>query len=279
MSVVESFGKKGTGTRVSTARALEEKDKDWVPSDEEDAATKKKQKASATSKKSQKASSGSLHPADEAGDALAEEPPRPAGSKKAKEKAKEPARARAAGSSADAKTDGSPGKAASASRKQPKRAPSPEPPQDESEDEDEDEVGAARPAGRGGEAEASGARKGEGRRKYSRRFQKDLPQMLYGFGDVRTPLPQTVQVMEDLVVDYVTQILRKASAAAEERARSTRSGGTSRIKERDLLFVLRKDRKRLHRVLELLEVFEEQKQARGNQQPEELAKSLDKPDA
>ena len=46
-------------------------------------------------------------------------------------------------------------------------------------------------------------------------------------------------------------------AAAEERARSTRSGGTSRIKERDLLFVLRKDRKRLHRVLELLEVFEE----------------------
>ena len=57
--------------------------------------------------------------------------------------------------------------------------------------------------------------------------------------------------------------------------------------------MLRKDRKRLHRVLELLEVFEEQKQARGNQQPEELAraeaedeekrkkqaKSLDKPDA
>ena len=80
---------------------------------------------------------------------------------------------------------------------------------------------------------------------------------------------------------------------AARPARSTRSGGTSRIKERDLLFVLRKDRKRLHRVLELLEVFEEQKQARGNQQPEELAraeaedeekrkkqaKSLDKPDA
>ena len=30
--------------------------------------------------------------------------------------------------------------------------------------------------------------------------------MLYGFGDVRTPLPQTVQLMEDLVVDYVTQV-------------------------------------------------------------------------
>ena len=99
--------------------------------------------------------------------------------------------------------------------------------------------------------------------------------MLYGFGDVRTPLPQTVQVTEDLVVDYVTQILRKASAAAEERVRSTR-GGSSRIKECDLLFVLRKDRKRLSRVLELLEAFEEQKQARGKEQPDELAKTFDK---
>ena len=36
--------------------------------------------------------------------------------------------------------------------------------------------------------------------------------------------------------------------------------------------MLRKDRRRLHRVLDLLEVFEEQKEARG-EQPEDLAKS------
>ena len=51
---------------------------------------------------------------------------------------------------------------------------------------------------------------------------------------------------------------------------------TSRIKEADLLFVLRKDRKRLHRVLELLEVFEEQKQARATENVDEMAKSYDK---
>ena len=35
---------------------------------------------------------------------------------------------------------------------------------------------------------------------------------------------------------------------------------------------------RLHRVLELLEVFEEQKQARGSGAPDDLAKTYDKDD-
>ena len=74
----------------------------------------------------------------------------------------------------------------------------------------------------------------------------------------------------------MTQVLRKASGAAEARQRATRGSSTSRVKEQDLLFVLRKDRKRLHRVLELLEVFEEQKQARATENPDNMAKSYDK---
>ena len=99
--------------------------------------------------------------------------------------------------------------------------------------------------------------------------------MLYGFGDVRTPLPQTVQLMEDLVVDYISQILRKARSVAEERSLYTKGGGAVKVKERDLLFVMRKDRKRLTRALELLEVHEEIKRDRG-QQPEDYAKSFEK---
>ena len=36
--------------------------------------------------------------------------------------------------------------------------------------------------------------------------------MLYGFGDVRTPLPQTVQLMEDMVVDYALERLGRYRA-------------------------------------------------------------------
>ena len=56
-----------------------------------------------------------------------------------------------------------------------------------------------------------------------------VEQMLYGFGDVRTPLPQTVQVMEDLVVDYVFLLSAPASSAqyahlAGRTGRKGRSG-------------------------------------------------------
>ena len=52
---------------------------------------------------------------------------------------------------------------------------------------------------------------------------------------------------------------------------ATRGSTSTRVKERDLLFVLRKDRKRLDRVLSLLEVYEEQKEARGKP-PEDFSK-------
>jgi len=71
-------------------------------------------------------------------------------------------------------------------------------------------------------------------------------------------------------------VLRKASGAAEARQRATRGNSTSRVKEADLLFVLRKDRKRLTRVTELWEVFEEQKKARVQENPDDMAKSYDK---
>ena len=72
--------------------------------------------------------------------------------------------------------------------------------------------------------------------------------MMYGFGDARAPLPQTVQMMEELVVDYITDILRQAAAAAEQRSWATCGSTSTQIAERDLLFLLRKNRKRLDRV-------------------------------
>ncbi|XP_004232870.1 transcription initiation factor TFIID subunit 13 isoform X2 [Solanum lycopersicum] len=37
-------------------------------------------------------------------------------------------------------------------------------------------------------------------------FQKDLQHMMYGFGDDSNPLPETVSLVEDIVVDDVTDM-------------------------------------------------------------------------
>jgi transcription initiation factor TFIID subunit 13 len=297
MSVVEFTSKKGMGTKVSKESAREAEDPDYVEPEEGDdeapkgkrargrpaRGTKSKDRAEGATAAATSESSGAIE-AEGGGSANEDEAEasRPTKSRKVDKAGK------AAASSAGAKADGADVASGTSSRKQPKRAAK-QAEEDQSSDSDsyeyEEEDNGRRSAGGragGGEPVEASGRKGEasastaGRRKFARRFQKDLPQMLYGFGDVRTPLPQTVQLMEDLVVDYVTQVLRKASAAAEARQRATRGSSTSRIKEADLLFVLRKDRKRLHRVLELLEVFEEQKQARATENVDDMAKSYDK---
>jgi len=87
--------------------------------------------------------------------------------------------------------------------------------------------------------------------------------MMYGFGDSCCPLPQSVELMEDYMSDYVQQMLQQAYFACEERQRSNRMriGAEIKVKERDLLFALRRDPRRHRRVQELLEVHKEQKDA------------------
>ena len=88
--------------------------------------------------------------------------------------------------------------------------------------------------------------------------------MMYGFGDDRQPLTRSVELMEELVVDYVYQVLHRAQGACESRLRGPRGGAAGRLKECDLIFALRKDPKRKERVEELLDVWKEVKAARSN---------------
>ena len=82
-----------------------------------------------------------------------------------------------------------------------------------------------------------------------RRFQRELRAMMFGFGDSANPLPQSVELMEDLMVDYVQQVLHKASEACETRnMQSRRASESKNVSVNDLLFVVRKDRRRQKRV-------------------------------
>jgi transcription initiation factor TFIID subunit 13 len=112
---------------------------------------------------------------------------------------------------------------------------------------------------------ADGEAARRGRKAPEGRFQRELRQMMYGFGDDREPLTESVQLMEELVVDYVHSVLNQAQQAAEQRQRGSSHGGagTARVKERDLIFALRRDRRRQERIEELLEVWKEVKAVRS----------------
>ncbi|EAY73868.1 hypothetical protein OsI_01746 [Oryza sativa Indica Group] len=84
-------------------------------------------------------------------------------------------------------------------------------------------------------------------------FQKDLQHMMYGFGDDPNPLPETVALVEDIVVEYVTDLVHKAQNVASKRGK---------LLTEDFLYLIRKDVRKLHRATELLSMNEELKQAR-----------------
>ncbi|KAI8030071.1 Transcription initiation factor TFIID subunit 13 [Camellia lanceoleosa] len=50
-------------------------------------------------------------------------------------------------------------------------------------------------------------------------FQKDLQHMMYGFGDDPNPLPETMALVEDIVVEYVTDMVHKAQDTASKRGK------------------------------------------------------------
>merc|ERR1712087_800992 len=60
-----------------------------------------------------------------------------------------------------------------------------------------------------------------GRAPFSRRglFSKELAPMMYSFGDVPDPNPDTVNVMEDLLVDYITSLCVSAHGVSTNRGK------------------------------------------------------------
>ncbi|XP_050235794.1 transcription initiation factor TFIID subunit 13 [Mercurialis annua] len=84
-------------------------------------------------------------------------------------------------------------------------------------------------------------------------FQKDLQHMMYGFGDDPNPLPETVALVEDIVLEYVTDLAYKAQDIGSKRGK---------LSVEDFLYLIRKDLPKLNRCTELLSMQEELKQAR-----------------
>ncbi|KAK4769244.1 hypothetical protein SAY86_027394 [Trapa natans] len=99
-------------------------------------------------------------------------------------------------------------------------------------------------------------------------FQKELQHMMYGFGDDPNPLPETVALVEDIVVEYVTDFAHKAQEIGSKRGK---------LSVEDFMYLVRKDPAKLNRCKELLSMQEELKQARKafDVDEEKLAANID----
>lgn len=65
--------------------------------------------------------------------------------------------------------------------------------------------------------------------------------MMYSFGDDKNSLPESVELMESICVEYISEVTKIAASLAG-----------ARITERELLFALRKNKKQQNRARELM---------------------------
>lgn len=85
-----------------------------------------------------------------------------------------------------------------------------------------------------------------------RLYGKELRCMMYGFGDDRNPYTESVELLEDLVLKYINETTRKAMDV----------GRTGKITVDDIMYLIRRDKKKCSRVKELLLMNEELKKSR-----------------
>lgn len=85
-----------------------------------------------------------------------------------------------------------------------------------------------------------------------RMFSKELRCMMYGFGDDQNPYTESVDFLEDLVIEFITDMTHKAMDV----------GKNGRVQVEDIMYLARKDKKKYARVKELLNMNEELKKAR-----------------
>uniref|UniRef100_A0A2K5R7M3 Transcription initiation factor TFIID subunit 13 n=1 Tax=Cebus imitator TaxID=2715852 RepID=A0A2K5R7M3_CEBIM len=91
-----------------------------------------------------------------------------------------------------------------------------------------------------------GAKRGQGKRKIL--FSKELRCMMYGFGDDQNPDTESVDILEDLVIEFITEMTHKAMSFGRQ--------------VEDTVFLIQRDLRKFARIKDLLTMNEELKQAR-----------------
>ncbi|KHN76302.1 Transcription initiation factor TFIID subunit 13 [Toxocara canis] len=83
-------------------------------------------------------------------------------------------------------------------------------------------------------------------------FRRELRTMIYGFGDDKVPYDRTLELLENIVVDYIGELCQRALHV----------GKPGKLSLEDIHYLIRRDAKKFGRVKDLLSMSEELKKAR-----------------
>lgn len=100
--------------------------------------------------------------------------------------------------------------------------------------------------------------------------------MMYGFGDDQNPYTESVDLLEDLVIEFITDMvcchpvvnhicrsdLFLNPRLSFQTHKGMEIGRTGRVQVEDIVFLVRKDQRKYARVKDLLTMNEELKKAR-----------------
>jgi len=88
--------------------------------------------------------------------------------------------------------------------------------------------------------------------KKKRIFSKELRCMMYGFGDDHNPYTESVDMLEDLVIQFISEVALRAMDI----------GRSGRVSVEDVMHLVQRDGRKFARVRDLLTMNEELKKAR-----------------
>ena len=83
------------------------------------------------------------------------------------------------------------------------------------------------------------------------RVKRDLGPMMYGFGDVPCPASSSVDVLYDMVQDFVASVTRKGMEVEKQQLKGS-VGLNISLSHKPLVWSIRRDRRLHERILELL---------------------------
>ena len=94
-------------------------------------------------------------------------------------------------------------------------------------------------------------------------FTNELKDIMYGFGDAKNTDHESVELLQEYVIEYIQNI----SYAAFRR---NKRKGSNELSLRDLLYVLKKDKKRYYRIKSLIDFYENAKSIRKRNDPSQF---------
>ncbi|KAK6904984.1 transcription initiation protein SPT3 [Kwoniella mangroviensis CBS 10435] len=138
-----------------------------------------------------------------------------------------------------------------------RKSPTPPPPAEEEEDEEnesEDEKKKGSGSGAGGKKKKDQKEKGS-----EYKYTSEISQMMFVFGEVQDPLPETVRLVEDIVRGQIIEIVTRARLLTH--LRSSRF-----LSAEDLIFLIRDDRGKVNRLRTYLSWKDVRKRAKEDEE-------------